>query len=323
MVWQLAHREESLMGSTTYAFTRGLDYASIVAASEQVAWTVDEIFRDRRFDASKPIVPASWVRTQALTFLNDREQRTLNHCRAFSYVHLLGNYEEFIPLHLTGQMQQDWHDDRAHLRALLRFGEEEMKHQQLFRRAETVLEHSCGHAFGRYFDEHKARVTALTNAVLAYPPLPRFLLLLAFELGTRRHYVESLREHTEESGDSLYADVLKAHWIEENQHTKSDILEIAQLARELSPEELSTAFDQVAGIGELIDATFVGQVDREIDTLQQVTGRAFTDAQATALRDTLYHSLSAIIAGVSLTHPGFTKVALELSKEGAAKLGIA
>jgi hypothetical protein len=311
------------MGSATYTFTHGLDYASIVAASEKVAWSVDAIFRDRRFDASKPIVPASWVRTQALAFLTDQDQLTLNHCRAFICAHLNGNYEEFIPLHLTGIVQQDWHDDRAHLRALLRFGEEEMKHQQLFRRTETVLEESCGHPFGRYFDDDKARVTEFTNAVLAYPPLPRFLLLLAFEFGTRRHYVESIQEHTEASGDSLYVEVLKAHWLEEAQHVKSDMLEVAQLARELSPEALSVAFDQVTGIGGLVDATFVGQVDKEIETLQQVTGRTLSAAEATTLHDTLYHSLSSIIAGVALTDPSFARVALELSKEGAAKLGIA
>jgi hypothetical protein len=311
------------MESTTYAFTQGLEYAAIVAASEQVAWTVGAIFRDRRFDASKPIVPASWVRTQALEFLTAQDQLTLNHCRAFSYAHLNGNYEEFIPLHLTGIIQQDWHDDRAHLRALLRFGEEEMKHQQLFRRTETVLEASCGHPFGRHFDDHKVRVTELTQAVLAYPPLPRFLLLLAFEFGTRRHYVESIQEQTEASGDPLYVDVLKAHWLEENQHVKSDMLEIAQLAGVLGPEELSMAFDQVKGIGALVDATFVGQVDQEIDTLQRVTGRTLTEAEMTTLRDTLYESLSSIIAGVALTDPSFAKVALELSREGAAKLGIA
>ena len=43
----------------------------------------------------------------------------------------------------------------------------------------------------------------------------------------------------------------------------------------------------------------------------------------TTLRDTLYQSLSAIIAGVALIDPSFAKVALELSKAGAAKLGIA
>jgi hypothetical protein len=311
------------MESTTYTFTHGLDYASIVAASEKVAWSVDDIFRDRRFDASKPIVPASWVRTQALAFLTDQDQLTLNHCRAFSYAHLTGNYEEFIPLHLTGIIQQDWHDDRAHLRALLRFGEEEMKHQQLFRRTEMVLEESCGHPFGRYFDDAKVRCTELTNAVLTYPALPRFLLLLAFEFGTRRHYVESIQEHTEASGDPLYVDILKAHWLEEAQHVKSDMLEVAQLAREMSPEELSVAFDQVTGIGGLVDATFVAQVDKEIETLQQVTGRTLSAAEATTLRDTLYQSLRAIIADVSLTDPSFAKVALELSKEGAATLGIA
>ena len=148
------------------------------------------------------------------------------------------------------------------------------------------------------------------------------LLLLAFEFGTRRHYVESIQAHTEESGDPLYVEVLKAHWLEEAQHVKSDMLEVAQLARELSPEALSEAFDQVVGIGGLVDATFVGQVDQEIATLQQVTGRTLAEAEVTPLRDTLYHALSAIIAGVALTDPSFAKVALELSKEGAAKLGI-
>ena len=78
------------MTTTTYAFTRGADYPSIVAMLEKVAWTVDEIFRDRRFDATKRIVPDSWVRTQHLAFLDAQEQQTLNHIRAFSYVHLEG-----------------------------------------------------------------------------------------------------------------------------------------------------------------------------------------------------------------------------------------
>ena len=78
------------MPSTQYAFTRGLDYASIVATSEHVAWTVSEVFGDRSFDTSSPIVPTSWVGTIGVDFLDEGEQRTLNHCRAFSYVSLLG-----------------------------------------------------------------------------------------------------------------------------------------------------------------------------------------------------------------------------------------
>jgi hypothetical protein len=310
------------MTTTTYEFTRGLDYPSIVATSEKVAWTVDAIFRDRRFDTTKRIVPDSWVRTLHLEFLNAQEQRTMNHIRAFSYVHLFGNYEEFIPLQLTGIAQQDWHDDRAHLWALLRFGEEEMKHQQLFLRAEAVLEASCGYTFGRYFDVNKDRVTTFTKAVLGYPPLPRFLLLAAFEWGSQRHYVESVQDHPGEGCDPLYVDILQYHWIEENQHTKTDVLEIEQLARAMSPDELSTAFDHIQGLAGLVDETFVGQVEQELATFQRVTDRRLAEPEATALREALSQSMRAIFFEVALTHPNFKQVALELSKEGAAKLGI-
>ena len=197
-----------------------------------------------------------------------------------------------------------------------------MKHQQLFRRAEAVLEESCGHPFGRYFDDEKTRVAELTDAILRHPPLPRVLMLLALEWGIQRHYVESIRGRAEQRSDPLYVDILRAHWVEEAQHTKWGTLDVARLAEESSAEELAEAFDHIRGIGRLIDATFVGQAAAEIETLQQVRGRTLSDVQLATLRDVLYRSLSAIVAGVALTHPSFTKVALALSREGAATLGI-
>lgn len=308
------------MATATYAFTRGADYPEIVAISQKVEWAVEEVFGDRRFDTTKKIIPDSWVRTQHLAFLTAQEQQTLNHLRAFSYVHLFGNYEEFIPVHLMELAQQDWHGDRAHLRALFRFGDEEMKHQQLFLRAEAVLEASYGYACGRYFD--KDRLAAFTQATLAYPPLPRALILLALEWGSQRHYVDSVRDRTGDRSDPLYVDLLKYHWIEETQHTKTGLLEIAQLARDNGADDLSAAFDDIQGIGSLVDETFVGQVEQELQTFQRVTGRTLTESEANTLREALYQSMRAIWAEVSLTHPNFKQVALELSKDGAAKLGI-
>jgi len=310
------------MTTQSYTFTRGLNYPSIVATSEKVAWTVDKVFAGRRFDATKPIVPESWVGVQHLAFLDEPAQRMLNHLRAFSYVHLFGNYEEFIPIHLMTLAQQNWHADRDQLRALVRFGEEEMRHQQLFLRTEAVLEESCGYSMGRYFGPDKARVTTFTNALLSYPPLSRSLTLLALEWGSQRHYVDSVRDHTKDRSDPLYVDVLKYHWIEENQHVKTGVLEIEQLAREMNPEDISHAFDDIQAIGGLVDATFVGQVEQEITTLQQVRGSALPQAEQTALRDALHHSLTAIWVDVAFTHPSFKQVALALSPEGAAKLGI-
>jgi hypothetical protein len=315
-------RREATMATTDYAFCKGLEYPSIVEASQRVAWTVDDIFANRRFDATRRTVPDSWVGAEHLAFLDDSEQRTLNHIRAFSYAHLLGNYEEFIPVQMSEVAGQDWHDDRPRMRALLRFGEEEMKHQQLFQRTEDVLEASCGHSIGRYFDPDKLRLIAFTKAVLEYPLMSRFLLLTAFEFGTQRHYVESVQAGNGAGSDPLYIDVLKAHWIEESQHVKSDVLEVARLAAGMTPAKISEAFDGVLGLGGLIGETFVGQVEQELATFKTVTGRGLLEGEATALRDALNQSLQAIVAGVSLTHPSFKQVALELSKEGAAKLGI-
>ena len=152
--------------------------------------------------------------------------------------------------------------------------------------------------------------------------MPRFLLLMALEFGTQRHYVESVQAGNGGGSDPLYTDVLKAHWIEESQHVKLDVLEIAHLAAGMTPAEISEAFDGILGLGGLVGETFVGQAEQERATFKTVTGRVLPEAEATALRDALNQSLQAIVAGVSLTHPSFKQVALELSKEGAAKLGI-
>jgi hypothetical protein len=308
------------MPATQYPFTRGLDYASIVSTSEHVAWTVEDVLGARSFDPSRTTVPTSWVGTVGLAFLDADAQRTLNHCRAFSYVHLLGNYEEFIPLHLSGLVQQDSHGDHAQRRALLRFGDEELKHQALFHEAETLLERSCGHAFGRYFDPDGVRVGGFTRAFLEHGPLARFLLLLAFEWGTQRHYVESIRDRTDDAGDPVYTDILRAHWLEEAQHVKSDTLEIARLAAGTSDAELDGAFEQLGSLGQLVDATLAGQASKEVETLQAVTGRTLPEAEAATLRETLHRSLNAMLVGVSLGHPSFTRVAREISPTGAARL---
>ena len=305
-----------------YEFTAGIDYSDIVAASERVAWTVDDVFRDRQFDAARPVVPAGWVATRSLSFLSEEEQCVLNHCRAFSYAHLLGNFEEFAPPHLASIVEHDWHDERPRLRALVRFADEELKHQQLLRRTELVLEQSCRHSFVRYFDADKVRVKALTEAILDHPPLPRFLMVLALEWGTQRHYVDSIRDRTTDHGDALYVDVLKAHWTEEAQHTKSDVLEIARLARTMSQDELDVAFDHVLALGGLVDTAFAGQAAAEIETLRQVTGRTLSEDQTKTLHRTLHRSLGGIFASIGLSHPHFARVALALSLNGAAKLGI-
>jgi hypothetical protein len=85
------------MATTTHEFTRGIDYSAIVATSERVAWTVDQVFHDRRFDTPKALSQTHGSAPSTLAFLNEPEQRTLNHLRAFSYVHLLAARRNSFP----------------------------------------------------------------------------------------------------------------------------------------------------------------------------------------------------------------------------------
>lgn len=94
------------------------------------------------------------------------------------------------------------------------------------------------------------------------------------------------------------------------------------MAEEMDADELSGMFDHVGAIAGLVDTAFAGQAAKEVETFEQVTGRRLSDAEVTVLRDTLYGSIRDIVAGVGMSHPNFTKVALELSARGAAKLGI-
>src|SRR5262249_22510430 len=111
-----------------------------------------------------------------------------------------------------------------------------------------------------------------------------------------------------EGRDPLYAVLLKAHWVEEAQHTKSDMLATARLAEAMNAEELSVVFDDLRAIGGLVDAALVGQAEKEIETLVRVTGRTFTDAEDRVLRDSLHRSLSDNLTGVGLSHPRFRQV---------------
>jgi hypothetical protein len=81
--------------------------------------------------------------------------------------------------------------------------------------------------------------------------------------------------------------MLKCHWVEENQHTKTDVLEIARMAALLSPEELEAAYDQMQSLAGLVDETFVGQVEEELNTFQAVVTRTLSAGELDTLRDRL------------------------------------
>ena len=114
-----------------------LDYSYDVSLKNSIknTWTVDEVFRGRDFDFTKPFLPERIAGVNGIDCLNPDEKRMLNQIRANSYGHIFAFVEEFIVPLVVDQARADVYGDETRLWSLLRFAEEELKHQQMLQRA--------------------------------------------------------------------------------------------------------------------------------------------------------------------------------------------
>ena len=76
--------------------------------------------------------------------LNENEKLQLNQIMGNAYCHIFAFVEEFIIPTVTEEAMKDVYGDEVRARSLLRFAEEEFKHQELFRRSVDLF----GQGFG-------------------------------------------------------------------------------------------------------------------------------------------------------------------------------
>src|SRR5678815_2811965 len=173
--------------------------------------------------------------------------------------------------------RDDVYGDETRLWSLLRFAEEEVKHQEMLRRAcdqfEAGFGTSCGLVPGR---------EEVAQAVLATSPLTALLLTSMIEWFTQSHYVEHVRDRAEL--DELFRDILRFHWIDESRHAQMDSLLIDEVVGELTADQREQAIDQLLELGGAVDGLLARQIEMDIDALQEATGRAFTDGDRDEIR---------------------------------------
>ena len=110
-------------------------YQECLDNSKKVAWKEDDVFAGKNFDFSKRFLPNRLSGVDNITCLNDNEKRQLNQIMGNAYCHIFAFVEEFIIPMVTQAALKDAYGEKVRLRSLLRFAEEELKHQELFRRA--------------------------------------------------------------------------------------------------------------------------------------------------------------------------------------------
>lgn len=253
------------------------DYAKCVELSERVAWKINDVFPfSGRLDFRLPFMPRSMFLARDLTFLSAEEKLKLNQIFGNSYRYLFYFVEAYIITMAIEHARSELYGDEDTLRAMLRFAEEEVKHQQMFQR--------FGEMFDRGFGTSCDLVDspqAVAEVILSKSPMAVTLVTLHLELITQAHYIDCMRESSEI--EPLFRSLFKYHWMEESQHAKLDALELIKLRQDATDEQVELAikdyFDICAAFSELLGA----QARLDVDSLERAIGRGFSAAEREAI----------------------------------------
>jgi hypothetical protein len=296
--------------------THNYSYEDVLKTSVKSAWTVDDCFQGRDFDFTRRFLPERIAGVNDISCLGEDEKRMLNQIRGNSYCHIFAFVEEYIVPMVLDRARADVFGDETRLWSLLRFAEEETKHQQMLRRACHQFEVGFGLACGLV----QGRET-VAAAVLSTSTLAALLLTSMIEWFTQLHYVEHVRDSGEL--DELFRDILRFHWIDESRHARLDSLLIDEIASLLTDEQREAAIDQLLELGGAVDGLLAQQMELDIDSLARASGRTFSDDQRREIRAHQQRAYRWTFLVSGLQHPTFIGIVGQLTAGGQDKLAAA
>ena len=256
-------------------------YAKCIEVSKRIRWDTDrDVIRGRNFDFGRKFLPDGLSKAVQLTFLDAAEQRFFSQVQGRTYANMFALVERFIGAKVLDISRGHWLGDQVALEALVRLTDEELKHQEMFRRLEAMMAPAmpAGYAFlPQPNDVAGAVLAASTWAVLA--------LTCDIELFSQAHYRSSIEPET--AIDPLWKDVFLFHWKEESQHAILDEMEWLREDEKLDPKQRDQAVDQLIGLVGAVDGIVQMQSKADADYFVRSAGRAFDAGQIGAIEATL------------------------------------
>jgi hypothetical protein len=249
--------------------------------SKRIRWEIDrDVIRSRRFDFAKKFLPDGLSKIDRLEFLGRDEKRLVSQIQGRTYANMFGLVERFIGPKMVEVSREHWLGDQTAFEALVRFTDEELKHQELFRRVEKMAAEGmpAGYTF-------LPQPNDVANAVLGKCTWAVLALICHIELFVLAHYRESIEPDTDLS--ELWKDVFMFHAREESQHAILDELEWQRENAKLTSEQRERAVTDLIELVAAVDGILNLQADADTDFFLRVCGRTFDKRQVTSLHDTM------------------------------------
>jgi hypothetical protein len=277
-------------------------YARCVQTSKRVRWDIEkDVIRGRRFDAAHKFLPDGLSLADEFTTLSSDEKRFVSQIQGRTYANIFGLVERFINAKVLELSHDHWFGDQVALEALVRFSDEELKHQELFRLIDAMVGEVLPDGYRFDVDPNNVAHTVLgksTWAVLA--------LTLDIELFTQLHYRQSIEPDTGLS--ELFKDVFLYHWREESQHAILDELEWVRHDAGVTLEQRERAVDEFIELVAAIDAILQGQARADAGYFAAKCGRVVDEVEARAIEAAFLKAYRWQYIHSGAQHPHFGKV---------------
>jgi hypothetical protein len=256
-------------------------YAKPVELSKRVRFDIDrDVFRGRGFEFGTKFLPDSMSGVGALLFLTPAERRYLSQVEGRTYANMLGLVERFIGAKMLDVTRAHWLGDQRALEALVRFTDEELKHQEMFRRLERMA--ASGMPAGYQFVPD---ANAVASVVLAKSTWAVLALTCHIEVFVLAHYRQAIAPDPALS--SLFRDVMLHHWREESQHVIVDEIEWEREDASLSASARQAAVDDLIALMSFVDGIAQVQARADAEFFSSTCGRELTAGEADRVGRTL------------------------------------
>ena len=253
-------------------------YARAIAASKRARWDLDQdVVRGRSLDGEHKYLPDGLSLAHTLEFLTDGERRFMSQVQGRSYANIFGLVERFINAKMLELGAQHVLGDQVAVEALVRFSDEELKHQELFRRMDQLAAQGMPQGYRFLPDPND-----VARAVLARSTWSVLALTCHIELFTLAHYKRSIEPDA--SLSPLFKDVMLFHWKEESQHAVLDELEWRRADAMLSAGERSKAVDDLLALVGAVDGILQLQAAVDAGFFIDQLRRRLSEAQLTGIQ---------------------------------------
>jgi hypothetical protein len=120
--------------------------------------------------------------------------------------------------------------------------------------------------------------------------------------------------------DPQFCSLLRHHWLEEAQHTRLDTLMIQNIALNLDDAEIQTGIQDYFEIVKFLNSGLQMQVQLDLESLSQATGRSFSDEDKQEIQTIQEKSYQWTFLGSGITHQNFRKTFGQLRPAELPKL---